>query len=39
MAFGGLIPAFMTDSVFMGAILVPDDTRKTVKVIQSKRQG
>lgn len=38
-AIGGLILAFIVGSMFMGAFLVLDDIRKTVKVIESKRQG
>ena len=37
-AIGGLIVAFVLGSMFLGAFLVLDDIRKTVKAIE-KKQG
>lgn len=37
-AIGGLIGAFIIGSMFLGAFLVLDDIRKTVKAIESKQQ-
>ncbi len=36
-AIGGLIGAFIFGSMFMGAFLVIDDIRKTVKAIESRK--
>lgn len=35
-AIGGLVLAFIVGSMFLGAFLVLDDIRKTVKAIQNK---
>lgn len=37
-AIGGLIGAFIIGSMFLGAFLVLDDIRKTVKAIERKQQ-